>query len=136
MNSNKSFNSYADARKYYEIANDDICLEITDHPKSLNQIIRNNAIIYYVGKGLKSSPGYPSGNQMLYNQLPLLHKFIKDYHVKVFQKKVDDRVYYLGSYNLLRYRKKMSFSGFTYFEFILSRKNEFYVFNNTLYIRK
>ena len=39
MNSNKSFNSYAEARAYYNIADDDICLLITDHPKSLEQII-------------------------------------------------------------------------------------------------
>jgi len=136
MNSNKNFNSYAEAKKYYDIADDDICLQIIDHPNSLDQIIRNNGIIYYVGKGIKSAPGYPSGNQMLYNQLPLLHKFSKDYYVKVFQKKLDDRVYYLGNYSLLRYCKKMSFSGFTYFEFTLSRKNDFYVFNNVVYIRK
>jgi hypothetical protein len=120
----------------YTYINDDICLQITDHPKSLNQIIRNSDIIYYVGDGIKSAPGYPSGNQMMYNQYPLLHKFSKDYYVKVFQKKLDDRVYYLGNFNLLTYRKKMSFSGFTYFEFKLSRKNDFYVFNNLVYIRK
>jgi len=135
-NSNKSFNSFDEARAYYNIANDDMCLQITDHQKSLNDVIRNGAIIYYVGEGIKSAPGYPSGNQMLYNQIPLLRKFGKDYFVKVFQKKIDGLVYHLGSYTLLRYRKKMSFTGFTYFEFILSRKNEFYLFNNTFYIRK
>jgi len=136
MNSNNSFNNYAEARAYYNITNDDICLQITDHQKSLNQIVRNGSIIYYVGEGIKSAPGYPCGNQMLYNQLPLLHKFSKDYYIKVFKKKLDDRVYYLGNYKLLKYSKKMAFSGFTYFEFTLSRKNDFYVFNNVVYIRK
>jgi hypothetical protein len=122
------FNTYDEARLAYNIADNDIYLKITNHPKSLNRIIQCANVIYYVGEGCKKFPGYPSGNQMYHRQLPLLNQLKKDYYVHVFNKTAENRIYHLGLYSLMNFKKKESFEGFTYFEIKMKKK---YVSNHS-----
>jgi hypothetical protein len=118
----KEYSSYDEARLAYNIPDGDIYLKITNHQKSLNKILQCRNVIYYIGEGHKKYPGYPSGNQMYYRQLPLLKKLKYDYYVHAFNKIGDNRIVYLGLYSLMSYKKKESFEGFTYFEIKMKRK--------------
>jgi hypothetical protein len=118
----KVYKSYEEARLDLNIPDNDIYLKITNHPKSLNKILYNGNVLYYVGEGSKSYPGFPSGNQMYGRQMPLFNKLSKDYYVHAFNQIDKDSVVYLGAYSFIHIRKKPSFEGFTYFEIKMRRK--------------
>jgi len=118
----KVFSSYDEARIAFNIPDNDYFIKITNHPKSLNKILRTGNVLHYVGEGCKKFPGYPSGNQMYFRQLPLLKKLRNDNYVHAFNKTSDNRVVYLGLYTLMNFIKKESFEGFTYFEIRLRIK--------------
>ena len=100
----KEFSSYEEARLAYNIPDDDIYLKITNHEKSLNRILQCRNVIHYIGEGYKKYPGYPSGNQMYYRQLPLLKKLKYDYYVHAFNKIGDKliKILYLSKLPLMQ----------------------------------
>ena len=117
------FSSYKDARKYYKLADNELCIEITNHPNSIERILNQGNIIEFIGIGSKKFPGYPSGNQIFENQLKLIHKIKKDSGIPVFNKLMDNKVIFLGIYHNLIIMKKMAFNGFMYYEFRMHRQD-------------
>ena len=102
-NNKKVFSSYDEARLAFNIPDNDLYIKITNHPKSLNKITRAGNVLHYIGEGCKKYPGYPSGNQMFYRQVPLLRKLEKNNYIHAFNKTADDRVIYLGLYSLMNF---------------------------------
>lgn len=96
-------------------------LKITDHVGSYDRITMNGKFVYYVGRGVKPSPGHPGANQLfhkqklfyrsmeLQNEFPILHKLKKG------------GVELLGRYTTKDVRKRVSDEGFSYFEVKLAR---------------
>ena len=118
----KIYKSYDEARKAYDIDDNDMYLKITNHPNSLNRIDYGGKIVYCVGKGLMSSQGFPIGNQMYHRQLPFLEKISLNHFIHIFNKIDENTVVHLGLYPLIHFRKVLSFEGFSYFEIKMRRK--------------
>ena len=113
------FSTYAEALAHYN-AYADSSVHIVDTPKSFERVVRGGGIIYCLGTGMKSSPGYPCGNQCISSQTKFCRSSQRDGKLPVFHTR-DGQVEYMGKYIVLGHRKKMSFSGFTYFEYMLYR---------------
>jgi len=97
-------------------------LLVIDHPNSLETIERDGQIVKIVGKGVMKSPGHPAGNQQYHRQMEFLIDLTKKpYMVPVFNKDTDNRIEYLGKYKLLSWKVKVSWPGFRYFEYTLTR---------------
>jgi hypothetical protein len=97
-------------------------LLVIDHPDSLESIERDGHIVKVIGKGLIKSPGHPAGNQQYSRQMPiLLHSAKKPYLFSIYNQDSAGRIEYLGKYNLLWYKIKLSFQGFKYFEYTMVR---------------
>jgi hypothetical protein len=97
-------------------------LLVIDHKDSFEKIEREGKIVKVLGKGVMKSPGHPAGNQQYYSQRSLLlHASIKPYLFPVYNKDTDGHIEYLGQYKLLRFKIKMSFEGFRYYEFTMVR---------------
>jgi hypothetical protein len=114
------FFSFDDAYKHYNINPKTFNIKVIDHPNSLESIYSNGNIITIVGYGVKSAPGYPSGNQNLDRQMQLINHFNTIGTIDVFYQNYNKRVIYMGRYGFLSYRKKLTHAGFAYFEFVLS----------------
>jgi len=112
------FKTYAEALEYYALEPSS-CINIIDHPESLERIERGGWVIYHIGPGRMRSPGYPAGNQMLATQVKFTRKLYPSGKVPVFHTYIDGDVEYMGKYMLLEYRKRMSFPGFSYYEYKL-----------------
>jgi hypothetical protein len=125
MNYNQVFKSLEDAKSFYKLPRDELCLFMEDHHKSLERILLRGKIIYYIGEGPKLFPGYPRGNQMYYNQLPIIRYFNKNHSIYLFRKLLDGDVICMGKYTFQSIRKVISNSGFTYFEMKLYRIDDF-----------
>lgn len=113
------FSTYSEALSHYN-ADINHSVNIVDHPKSFERIVRGGGIIYCLGTGMKSSPGYPCGNQCISSQAKFCRRPNTDGKLPVFHTH-DGRVEYMGKYIVLGHTKKMSYSGFTYFEYMLYR---------------
>ena len=119
------FNSYDEALKYFNITGQ--YLKVIKHPKSLERVIQNGNVIYCIGIGKTISPGKPGGNQQLHSQLPIFqHSCVHPYTFPAFYEN-NGRIQYMGSYLLRNYKKKMSFTGFLYFEFMFHRQSKHYM---------
>ena len=70
-----SFKNFDDALTHYKMEESDIYIKIIEHPKSFERFSTNYCMLYIIGEGPKSSPGYPSGNQLWHNQFKLFNKF-------------------------------------------------------------
>ena len=114
------FNKYEDAYRYFNINPDKLNVKIVYSPNSLEIIHENGNIITIIGEGIKSSPGYPSGNQVLERQMKLINHFNTVGTISVFYKNSLNKIIYMGRYGFLSYKKKLSSSGFAYFEFTLN----------------
>ena len=116
----KEFLSFDDAYKFYKINPNTFHLKIIYSPHSLESIFDNGNIIRCIGAGVKSSPGYPSGNQILDNQMKLIDHFLNIGTIDVFYQNYFKKVSYMGRYGYSNYKKKLTHSGFAYFEFTIS----------------
>jgi hypothetical protein len=126
------FNKFDEAFNYYNINPKNYHLKIISSPNSLETIYDNGNIITVLGEGLKSSPGYPCGNQILDRQMKLINHFNNIGTIDVFHQNFFKKVVYMGRYGFSSYRKRLSFSGFAYFEFTLSSyqpRDRYKVFN-------
>jgi len=96
-------------------------LKIIEHPKSLERIEQHGHIIYVLGNGLLRSPGHPAGNQLIASQLKFLSLTQKQRLFPIFKIELSGDVVYMGKYKMLEYKKKLSFEGFSYFEYKMAR---------------
>ncbi len=83
-------------------------------PDSYHRISPNYRRIYYVGNGIKKSPGHPLGNQQWVRQLPFYNAIHTMKNIEVY---VHDNysLQHLGVYRVRNIYKQMSDEGFTYF---------------------
>ena len=117
------FDSYEEAMNYFNLTG--LVINIVDHPNSLEQILQNGNVVKCIGLGVKISPGRPLGNQQLHTQGPIFSHANKYPHLfPIFYKK--RYIEYMGLYRLNGYKKKMSPSGFYYFEFTFNRESKYY----------
>jgi hypothetical protein len=92
-------------------------LLITSHPNSLEKVERKGQIVKIVGRGVMKSPGHPAGHQINSRQSDIFNNStIHPYEFTIYK---DHE--YLGKYFLLSHKIKLSFEGFRYYEFTLSR---------------
>jgi len=96
-------------------------LKVYEHPKSLEQISQGGHIIHIIGNGVLRSPGHPAGNQIFAKQLPFFGLIKKQAHFPIFYMELNGDVVYMGCYSMLDYKKKVSFEGFSYFEYKMAR---------------
>lgn len=122
-----SFNTYEEARLFYNLQEDQYLI-MEDNYKSLNRVVRNGKVVYYIGIGNKTHDGYPSGNQQYDSQILLINMFHKYKYLYLFCKLNNGSIRFLGLYECKEMTKKMSFIGFSYYEFKLFRKyiNKYY----------
>ena len=114
------FNTFEEAYNFYNINPKTYHIKILYSPNSLESIYENGNIVTILGEGVKSSHGYPSGNQILDNQMKLINHFLNIGTIDVFYKNYYKKIIYMGRYGFSSYRKRLSFAGFAYFEFTLS----------------
>ena len=119
-----SFKNLDDALSHYNMKESNTYIKIIEHPKSFERFSSNNRFLYIIGEGLKSSPGYPSGNQLWCNQFNLINKFNICSHVPVFRKALDGTSEYIGKYVFKSFCKKIADNGFTYYEYTLLKKEK------------
>ena len=123
INDKVVFTSYEEAVKYFNIT--DTFLKLESNPGSLDKILHGGNVIKVIGLGKTFSPGRPAGNQQLKSQRPFFTHALNPPHLfPVFYK--DKHIEYMGMYKLKDYSKKMSPSGFLYFEFIFHRESKYY----------
>jgi hypothetical protein len=123
LNDKTLFDNYEEAVKFFDIT--DTFLKVENNHGSLDKILNGGNVIKVIGLGKTFSPGRPAGNQQLISQRPFFIHALKPPHLfPVFYK--DKRIEYMGMYKLKDYSKKMSPSGFLYFEFIFHRESKYY----------
>lgn len=96
-------------------------LKITDHAGSYDRITLGGKFVYYVGKGIKSSPGHPGANQLETKQRMFYRSFTLQNEVPILHKSKRGGVELLGYYKVKDVRKRVSDEGFSYFEVKLAR---------------
>jgi len=116
----REFLTFADAYKFYNVNPKTFHLKIIYSPHSLESIFDNGNIIRCIGNGIKSSPGYPCGNQILDNQMKLIDHFLNIGTIDVFYRNYYKKIVYMGRYGYSNYKKKLTHAGFAYFEFTIS----------------
>jgi hypothetical protein len=126
MDYNPIFQSFDEAKLYYNIPDERLYLKIIDHPRSLNRILLRGKIVHYIGSGLKLYPGYPGGNQLYSSQLPIIQHFGKFNTIYIFRKLIDGNVICMGQYTFQGWTKKIALTGFTYYDLKFYRKEEIY----------
>ena len=126
MSNQEIFNSFDEARQYYNIPEDRLYLKIVDHPRSLNKILLRGKIVNYVGNGIKLYPGYPGGNQLYASQLPIIRHFGKFNTIYIFRKLINGDIVCMGQYVFQNWNKKIALNGFTYYNLKFYRKEEIY----------
>jgi hypothetical protein len=90
---------------------------IEDHIDSIEKIERDGQIVKLVGNGILKSPGHPAGNQLNESQLP----FFKTKRFLIYNKDLEKKIEFLGTYVILRHKIKRSFEGFRFYEFTMKR---------------
>ena len=116
----REFNNFKDAFQFYKIDPKSFHIKIIYTPTSLESVYNNGNFVDIIGEGIKSSPGYPSGNQNLDKQMKLINHFKTVGTIDVLYMNRYKKVIYMGRYGFLSYKKKLSFSGFCYFLFTLN----------------
>jgi hypothetical protein len=121
------FDNFQEATDYFNLTG--VIIQIIDHKDSLEKILQGGNVVKCIGLGKNISPGRPLGNQQLHTQKPILTQALKyPYTFPIFYKK--GRVEYMGLYKLVDIIKKMSPSGFYYFEMTLHRQSKYYTSTN------
>jgi hypothetical protein len=92
-------------------------LSIKSHPDSLEKVERKGQIVKIVGRGVMKSPGHPAGHQVDYRQYDIFNTSCRPPYTFTLYKDNE----FLGQYIMLNHTIKLSFEGFRYYEFTLSR---------------
>ena len=116
-----TFNSYDDAVDFYKLT--EHYITIIDHPDSLEKISQDEMVVTLVGNGVKNTPGHPMGNQCMERQVSFL-KYVGryPYMVPIFRESRKKKIQLLGYYTYIGYEKKLTTTGFAYFEFKMYRR--------------
>lgn len=96
-------------------------LKITDHTGSYDRITLNGKFVYYVGRGIKPSPGHPGANQFVHKQRLFYRSMELQNEFPILHKLKQGGVELLGKYKVKDVRKRVSDEGFSYFEVKLAR---------------
>jgi hypothetical protein len=127
VNDTISFTTYDEAIRYFKL--NTVYIKIVDHPESFEEILQNGKIVKCIGIGRRYSPGKPGSNQQLDSQYPLLDQASNyPYLFPIFHEK--KKIQFMGMYKLLYFYKKISDSGFIYFEYRFCRHSKDYISNN------
>jgi hypothetical protein len=105
--------NYTDATK--------VDIHLIDHPGSYNRILYNGRLIEYTGFGRMKSPGHPSAHQDSKKQDKFLDLYRQQGSVPIFHTESSGVIKFLGNYKIKSLRKKLSFEGFQYYEYIFAR---------------
>jgi len=95
-------------------------LHMIDHPDSYNEVLFNGRVVQWVGFGYMKTPGHPSSHQNLKRQQVFMDEYVKQGFVPIFQTFNDGFVKFLGNYTLKSFKKKLSFGGFQYYEYMFA----------------
>ena len=113
------FNTIAEAR---ELLNLDAGIEhiaIRHHERSLVVIERDGHVIRLVGRGPMVVPGLPAGNQSRASQQWLFRAIAKQHVIPIFY--LEPAVRFMGMYSFHSFCKKLTRTGFAYYEFRMHR---------------
>ena len=99
-----------------------VCFELTENDTSLERILQDGNKVILIGAGLLKYAGHPKGNQQYYNQAPFLKLNLKQTYIPLYLRYYQNKLLYLGDYLLQSVRKRVSFEGFSYFEFTMIRR--------------
>lgn len=122
-----SFTTIDEAIKYFNL--DTTYIKIVYHPESLDEILQDERIVKCIGLGRTYSPGKPASNQQLNTQFPIIEQASKyPYLFPIFHEKKN--IKFMGMYKLLYFCKRISDSGFIYFEYKFCRYSKDYISNN------
>jgi len=117
-----SFSTYAEAIEYVGISPESECFTITHHRDSYEKIIQGGRVIRILGKGPVKTPGRPAGNQNFQQQTKLFYNVKMNANLfPVFYSDSKGSIRFMGTYTFMNYEKKISPSGFTYFELTFHR---------------
>lgn len=100
-------------------------IEIFEHPTSLEKFTQGGKVLNKIGIGRMLSPGHPAGNQQLHSQVAFFKSSVRLQGGLPVYKSSNGKRIFMGNYVLVDYKKRMSFEGFTYFLFILHRREKF-----------
>jgi len=98
-----------------------LTLHMIDHPDSYNAVLYNGRVVQWVGFGYMKTPGHPSSHQTLIRQYEFIDPYTKQGFVPIFQTFKDGLVKFLGNYTLKSFKKKLSFGGFQYYEYMFAK---------------
>jgi len=101
-----------------------IDLEVREAIGSIERFEQGGNKLILIGNGIVRSPGHPAGNQQYSSQVPIITSLVKSSHINVTYKKLDGSVVFMGEYYFNSISKRVSFEGFSYFQFVLIRKNK------------
>jgi len=117
------FDTFEEAFKYFNLTGH--IIKIIHHPDSLEQILQGGNVVKCIGIGKTTTPGRPAGNQQLHSQNPIFSRTLRPpYLLPIFYKGAS--IEYMGMYTYKSFKKKMSSSGFYYFEFTFHRESKYY----------
>ena len=113
------FNSIAEARELLNLDDRIEHIAIRHHKRSLVVMERDGHVILLVGRGPMVVPGLPAGNQSRASQQWLFRVIEKQYVVPIFY--LDSSVRFMGMYAFQSFCKKLTRTGFAYYEFRMHR---------------
>jgi hypothetical protein len=99
-------------------------LEVREATGSIVRFVQGGNKLILIGNGIVKSPGHPAGNQQYSSQVPIINSLIKSSHINVTYKKLDGSTVFMGEYYFTGISKRVSFEGFSYFQFTFIRKNK------------
>lgn len=102
---------------------DIIELDVNEARDSIERFEQGGNKLILIGNGIIKSPGHPAGNQQYSSQVPIINSLIKASCITVNHQKLDGTTVFMGEYYFKSIVKRVSFEGFSYFEYILLRKN-------------
>jgi len=120
------FNSIAEARELLNLDDDIEHVAIRHHERSLVVMERDGQVIRLVGRGPMVVPGLPAGNQSRASQQWLFRLIEKQGVVPIFYlgsacDSSRSKVNFMGMYTFHSFCKKLTRTGFAYYEFIMHR---------------
>lgn len=98
-------------------------LEVNEAPDSIERFEQGGNKLILIGNGIIKSPGHPAGNQQYSSQIPIINSLIKAVSVSVNYRKLNGTVVFMGEYLFKSFSKRVSFEGFSYFQYIFLRKS-------------
>lgn len=121
------FNSIAEARELLNLGTEIEHVAIHGHKRSLVVMERGGHVIRLVGRGPMVVPGLPAGNQSRASQQWLFSTIAKQQIIPIFYLDSTDSssssssVCFMGMYAFQSFCKKLTRTGFAYYEFRMHR---------------